>query len=188
MSRRACLAAFFSYLLLGTSLAHAYDVSSSPVVAQGTLQAAFSPWDNVEGLIVDAIGGAKKQVLVQAYLLTSKQIAAVLIAAQHRGIAVKVLADADQVAKVELSKVPDLVAAGIPVWLETRYQNAHNKVILIDPGSAAATVITGSYNFTWSAQHKNAENILIVRQNPSLALRYLANWERHRQDAVPYQK
>lgn len=188
MSRRACLAAFFSYLLLGASLAHAFEVSSSPVVAQGTLQAAFSPWDNVEGLIVDAIDGAKKQVLVQAYLLTSKPIAAALIAAQRRGISVKVLADANQVAKVESSKVPDLAAAGIPVWLETRYQNAHNKVILIDPGSAAATVITGSYNFTWSAQHKNAENILIVRQNSSLALRYLANWERHRQDATPYQK
>lgn len=188
MSRKACLATIFSYLLLSASLAHAFDVSSFPMVAQGTLQAAFSPWDNVEGLIVDAIDGAKKQVLVQAYLLTSKKIAASLITAQRRGIGVKVLADADQVSRDESSKVPDLVAAGIPVWLETRYQNAHNKVILIDPSTAAAIVITGSYNFTWSAQHKNAENILIARQNPSLALRYLANWERHQQEAILYQK
>ena len=188
MSRKACRAALFSHLLLWASLAHAYDVSSAPLVAQGTLQAAFSPWDNVEDLIVDAIGAARKQVLVQAYLLTSKQIATALIVARQRGVVVKVLADADQAAKVESSKVPDLAAAGIPVWLETRYQNAHNKVILIDPGTAAATVITGSYNFTWSAQNKNAENVLIARQNPSLALRYLANWERHRQDATLYQK
>jgi phosphatidylserine/phosphatidylglycerophosphate/cardiolipin synthase-like enzyme len=57
---------------------------------------------------------------------------------------------------------------------------------VIDAGSADATVITGSYNFTWTAQHKNAENILIARKNPSLALRYALNWERHRQQATPY--
>src|SRR2546425_10280016 len=113
MSRRACLAAFFSHLLLWASLAQAFDVSSSPVAARGTLQAAFSPWDNVEGLIVDAIDGAKKQVLVQAYLLTSKKIAAALIVAQRRGIDVKVVSDANQVLKGGSSKGPDLVAARI---------------------------------------------------------------------------
>jgi phosphatidylserine/phosphatidylglycerophosphate/cardiolipin synthase-like enzyme len=46
-----------------------------------------------------------------------------------------------------------------------------------------ATVITGSYNFTWSAQHKNAENVLILGKNPPLAARYASNLQRHRQDA-----
>lgn len=64
----------------------------------------------------------------------------------------------------------------------------HNKVIVIDAKSAHATVITGSYNFTWTAQHRNAENILIARSNPVLAARYAANWERHRQDASLYRK
>ena len=166
---------------------HAFDASSSdPITAQGTLQAAFSPWDDIESLIIDAIDGANKQVLVQAYLLTSKKIAKALIAAQRRGVGVMVLVDAAQSAKVPSSKAHDLSLAGIPVWLETRYQNAHNKVIVIDAGTASATVITGSYNFTWSAQHKNAENILIAHGNPALAARYALNWERHRQDATPY--
>ena len=82
----------------------------------------------------------------------------------------------------------ELDVAGIPVWLETRYQNAHNKIIVIDAGMPDATVVTGSFNFTWTAQHKNAENILIARSNPALAARYAANWERHRQDATPYRK
>ena len=184
---RACIALIGASALLGTPAVRAFDASSSdPIVAQGTLQAAFSPWDDIEALIISAIDGAKKQVLVQAYLLTSKKIAQALIAAPQRGVGVMVLVDAAQSAKVPSSKAQDLSLAGIPVWLETRYQNAHNKVIVIDAGLASATVITGSYNFTWSAQHKNAENILIARKNPVLAARYALNWERHRQGATAY--
>lgn len=174
--------------LLAGSPAHALDGSRAPQVAQGTLQAAFAPWDDVETLIIEVIGGAKKQLVMQAYLLTSKNIALALIAAHKRGVEVRVLADMEQLSKGDLSRLPDLVDAGIPVWLETKYQSAHNKIIVIDPAMEDATVVTGSYNFTWSAQHKNAENILIVRKNPQLAAQYFANWERHRLDATPYKK
>ena len=182
-----CLALLGLGALLGASAVQAFDASASEqIAAQGTLQVAFSPWDDVETLIISTIDGAKKQVLVQAYLLTSKKIAKALIAAQQRGVGVMVLVDAEQSAKVPSSKAHDLSRSGIAVWLETRYQNAHNKVIVIDAGTENATVITGSYNFTWSAQHKNAENILIARKNPVLAARYALNWERHRQGATPY--
>jgi phosphatidylserine/phosphatidylglycerophosphate/cardiolipin synthase-like enzyme len=87
-----------------------------------------------------------------------------------------------------LSPLPELAAAGIAVWLETKYQNAHNKIIVIDAGTPESTVITGSFNFTWTAQHRNAENILIARKNSLLASRYALNWERHRQDAIPYKQ
>ncbi|MBS0309220.1 MAG: phospholipase D family protein [Proteobacteria bacterium] len=159
-----------------------------PLKAEGTLQAAFSPQDDIESLIVAAIDEARQQVLVQAYLLTSKKIAAALIRTQRRGIEVKVLVDARQLEKTTDGRISEMAAAGISVWLETAYQNAHNKLIVIDAKSAHATVITGSYNFTWTAQHKNAENVLIARDNPALAARYAANWERHRQDASPYRK
>ncbi len=168
--------------------ARASDSVSSPVAAQGTLQAAFTPHDDIEGLIVDAIASAKRQILVQAYLLTNKRIAASLIAAHRRRVDVQVLADAKQHARTESSKLSELAAAGIPVHMETKYQNAHNKVIVIDAGTSDAILITGSFNFTWTAQHKNAENILIARKNPPLISRYALNWERHHQDASPYKK
>jgi phosphatidylserine/phosphatidylglycerophosphate/cardiolipin synthase-like enzyme len=166
----------------------AFDPASAPIAAQGTIQAAFSPWDNVEEMIVDAIDAARKQVLVQAYLLTSKKITTALIAAHRRGVEVQVLADAAQDAKTSSSKLADLAGAGITVLLETKYRNAHNKIIVIDAATSDATLITGSFNFTWSAQHKNAENILIARKNMPLVSRYLVNWERHRQDASSFRK
>lgn len=153
------------------------------VAAQGTMQVAFAPWDDVEGLIVERLDQARTQVLVQAYLLTSRPIVDALVAARQRGVDVRVLMDGGQLDKNSTERLQQLRAAGVPVWLETRYRNAHNKVIVIDAALASATVITGSFNFTWSAQHKNAENILVLGKNPPLAARYAANWQRHRQDA-----
>lgn len=186
MSRSALLA-FTPFFIALLAAAHAAD-APTPLSAHGTLQPAFAPWDNVEALIVEAIDEARKQVLVQAYLLTSKKIATTLVAAHRRGVDVRILVDAGQLEKVGSSAAPNLSAAGIPVWLETSYQNAHNKVIVIDADMPKATVITGSFNFTWTAQHKNAENVLIARNNPTLAARYAQNWERHRQDATIYKK
>jgi len=156
---------------------------ATPLPATGTVEALFTPWDDAEGAIVRALGEAKKTIHVQAYLLTSRSIARALQDAQARGVAVEILADREMVNKGESSLIPRLAAEGIPVWLETRYAVAHNKVLLIDAATAHGFVITGSYNFTWSAQARNAENLLILRDNPALVRRYLDNWQRHRDEA-----
>lgn len=160
--------------------------AAEPVRAVGTLEAAFTPWDNVEAIIVNTIGQARHQVLVQAYLLTNKKITAALVAAHRRHVDVRVLVDASQLERVSSSTAPLLAKAGIPIWLETKYQNAHNKVMVIDAATSGATVITGSFNYTWTAEHKNAENILVARNNPALAARYAGNWERHQKEAKAY--
>ncbi|MDQ9169837.1 phospholipase D family protein [Oxalobacteraceae bacterium R-40] len=182
---RIICAVYLSFLAASVQAREA-QVPSTAV--QGSLQAAFAPWDDVEGIINEAIDQAKQQILVQAYLLTNKNIAQALISAKRRGVDVRVLADARKHAEVPSSRLVTLASAGIGVWLETDYENAHNKVIVIDAATPQATVITGSFNFSWTAQHKNAENILIVRNNPSLAARYEMNWKRHYQKAVPLEK
>jgi phosphatidylserine/phosphatidylglycerophosphate/cardiolipin synthase-like enzyme len=67
-----------------------------------------------------------------------------------------------------------------------RYQSAHNKVMVIDAGTDDAAVVTGSYNWTYAAQYKNAENVLILRGNAGIVNAYAANWRRHFVDALPY--
>ena len=156
------------------------------IPAAGTVELAFTPWDDAEGAILRALKDARHAIYVQAYLLTSRALAHALIEARQHGIAVEVLADREMAGKGENSQIPQLAAAGIPVWLEVRYAAAHNKILLIDPREATGTVITGSYNFTYSAQARNAENLLILRGNPRLARAYLDNWQRHRGEALPY--
>jgi phosphatidylserine/phosphatidylglycerophosphate/cardiolipin synthase-like enzyme len=174
-------------LLLALLLAGAAGAQVPPQFpAQGTVQVAFTPWDKAEALIVDSLRRARRQILVQAFSFTSRPLANALIAAKRRGVEVQVLADREQTFGGEASRIPDLARAGIPVMLEVRYQSAHNKIMVIDDSTADATVITGSYNWTYAAQYKNAENVLILRQNPDVAHAYAANWRRHRADALPY--
>lgn len=153
--------------------------------AKGSTEVLFTPWDDAEGAILRVLDEARHSLHVQAYLLTSRSIAKALAAARARGVNVAVLADAEM-AKGGSSQLGTLAASGVDVHLETRYAAAHNKVILVDAATADAIVITGSYNFTWSAQARNAENLLILRGQPELARRYYNNWQRHRTDAVPW--
>jgi phosphatidylserine/phosphatidylglycerophosphate/cardiolipin synthase-like enzyme len=150
------------------------------------MQVAFPPWDNAERLVIDAIDAARKQVLVQAYVFTSRGIANALIAARRRGVDVQVTADRGQAMSGDNSRIPEIAAAGIAVYLEVRYASAHNKTMVIDAGTSEPVVLTGSFNWTWGAQHRNAENLLILRRNPELTRAYHDNWRRHLADALPY--
>jgi phosphatidylserine/phosphatidylglycerophosphate/cardiolipin synthase-like enzyme len=160
--------------------------AAGPVPAVGTVEVAFTPWDDAEGKLLGLIDGARKTLHVQAYLLTSRSLAKALIEAHRRGVRVEVLADREMVAKGENSQVPLLAAAGVPVWLEVRYAAAHNKILLVDAQEAANAVATGSYNYTFSAQARNAENLVILRGNGPLVRAYLDNWQRHRAEALPF--
>ena len=167
------------------------DLQAGPVrppeyPATGTVQVAFPPFDDAEKLVVAAIAGAREQIYVQAFSFTSWAVARALIDAKRRGVDVRMTADREQTFGGESTRIPELAAAGIPIWLEVRYTAAHSKVMIIDPDSAEPVLITGSYNWTWSAQHRNAENLLIVRRNPDLARAYLRNWKRRQGDALPY--
>ncbi len=152
--------------------------------AQGRVELAFSPWNDPEQALLKAIDDAREQILVQAYLFTSKPLARGLIAAHRRGVRVEVLLDAESNRPNSLSVMPEVLNAGIPVAVETRYNIAHNKLMIIDPASRHGAVATGSYNFTRSARVANAENMLILRDNPALAQAYARNWQRHRAEAL----
>ena len=39
-------------------------------------------------------------------------------------------------------------------------------------------IITGSFNFTNAAQNKNAENVLFINDDPTIAKQYLENFKK----------
>lgn len=171
-------------MLAAGLLAAAQSPASEVLPARGSVEVAFSPADDPEALLLKVIGAARESIHVHAYVFTSRVIAAALIAAHRRGVRVEVLADAQMNGRGKGNAIPSLVEAGVPVAFETRYAAAHNKVLIVDAGEAGCTVVTGSYNFTWSARNRNAENVLVLRDNCALAGAYLRNWRRHRADAT----
>lgn len=172
-------------LLLAIACVATAACVAAPMPAAGTVEVAFTPWDDAEGALLRVIAEAKKSIRVQAFLFTSRPLSRALIEAHRRGVDVAVLADREMALKGENSQLAQLAAAGIPVWLEVRYASAHNKIMLVDATEGGNVVVTGSYNYTYSAQARNAENLLILRGNAELARAYLANWQRHRVDALP---
>ena len=139
-----------------------------------TYEVCFTPGGQCTNEIVEALDGAKKQVLVQAYQLTSEPIQAALEAAHQRGVDVEVILDKSQ-KKPRRGQADSaatlLLREGIPTWIDYKPAIAHNKVMIIDD----STVITGSFNFSKAAQVRNAENLLILKDR-DLAKQYSANW------------
>jgi phosphatidylserine/phosphatidylglycerophosphate/cardiolipin synthase-like enzyme len=174
------------WLALASGPALGREASTEALPAAGTVQVLFTPGDAVDDAIISAIGAARREVLVQAYIFTHRRIASALIRAQRRGVRVEIIADAQQAATASNSVLRNLARAGVAVFLDAGHDSAHNKVLILDPESAGATVITGSFNFTYSAQTRNAENVVIFRGHPSLAAEYAANWRQHRAHAAPY--
>ncbi|MBI4755568.1 MAG: phospholipase D family protein [Betaproteobacteria bacterium] len=171
-------------LALLPGAAGAFEAAAAgPQPAVGTVELAFEPWDDAEAALRRVIAQARREIYVQAFLFTSRAIAQALIDAHRRGVRVEVLADHGMNAKGGASQIQRLAAAGIPVMLETRYASAHNKIIIADPHHAPNAVATGSFNFTLSARTRNAENVVILRNNAAVARAYYRNWLRHRADA-----
>ena len=151
----------------------------------GSVDIAFTPGDRIDRLIVGEIDQSRHEVVMLAYSFTDRAIARALVRAHQRGVAVQVIADREQARALPQNVLADLAAGGVDVWLDGRFQAAHNKVIVIDADAPHATTITGSYNFTIAAQRSNAENVIVLRDNPAVARAYRDNWSRLKAAATP---
>ena len=137
------------------------------------LALAFTPPSGGGQVIVKAIDDSREEVLVQAYGFTHNAIAQALLRAQQRGVKVQVLLDKKS-SQTNRYVIDLFEAAALPVKFDGAHAIAHNKVMVID----ASVVVTGSYNFTNSADTRNAENILVLRSQ-DLAKSYRENWQTH---------
>ena len=148
------------------------SVQAEPQPAE-ILAIYFTPPAGGASGLIKQIDGAKKSIKVMAYGFTATNLAEALVRAKRRGVDVALLQD-EKSAQNNRETLPILLAAGIDVRSDGKHAIQHNKVMLIDDD----IVITGSYNFTKSAESRNAENIMIVRSSYA-AKRYADNWKSH---------
>jgi phosphatidylserine/phosphatidylglycerophosphate/cardiolipin synthase-like enzyme len=135
----------------------------------------FSPQGGGEALIVQAIDAAHHSILMQAYSFTDGRIFEALGRAVQRGVDLDVILDKSDLKHYrEWPSVAERLAAmHIPVWIDDTVETAHNKVLILD----GTDVITGSYNFSYAADERNAENLLYLRHAPELARAYVEDWQ-----------
>ena len=130
-------------------------VAASPATALKAAQARFSPGPGCLGLILDAIQGARQRLDVCVFTITDDRISDALLDAHRRKLALRILTDNDK-AWDEGSDVQRLSRAGIAVRIDTSPYHMHHKFALVD----GRTLLTGSYNWTRSAEQHNEENVV----------------------------
>jgi phosphatidylserine/phosphatidylglycerophosphate/cardiolipin synthase-like enzyme len=141
---------------------------------EGTrLEVYFSPDDGAAAQLVDLIRGAEQSVYFMAYSFTSDDLAEALLERHQAGVEVAGVLEARQVESNTGSDYERLRHAGLDVLLDGNPNNMHHKVLIID-GQA---VVTGSYNFSRSAEERNDENTLVVH-SPEVAALYLQEFRR----------
>jgi phosphatidylserine/phosphatidylglycerophosphate/cardiolipin synthase-like enzyme len=136
------------------------------------LEIYFSPDDGVTAQIVSEIAQASQSIVFMAYSFTSDPIAEAMHQRAAAGVQVRGVFDESQNASNRGGEYDALKQAGYDVKLDGISGLQHSKVMIID----GKTVITGSFNFSASAENNNDENIIIIH-DAGLAGQYLQAFE-----------
>jgi len=131
----------------------------------------FSPSDGANWQIISAINAAQHLVGFEVLTMTRSDIAAALIARKTAGL--KVRGDLDN-GTDSGSEYASLVAAGVDVRLKTGSGLLHHKYLLADADNPTwdGVTLTGSHNWSASAENSNNENTFILH-DPDIANQYL---------------
>lgn len=163
--------------LLAVFLLSSAFCTSSPTspAFPAKVEVYFSPEGGAQDAIVERIEGAERAIDVAMYALTNREIAWALVRAHERGVRIRVLLDGDFDASCKYSKGTFLSRHGVKVKLDRSHMvggevqgHMHNKFAILD----GKVVVTGSYNWTASAEHRNDENLLIITDAPELCKEY----------------
>lgn len=159
------------------------EMFDSPLPIQTTVNALCAFNEECEPVILQSIEKSRESIYVAAYAFTRTRIAAALVQAHQRGVRIEMKMDVNQADYVGAQRLLEyLRGAGIPVTLihtAGEYSAMHNKFMVFD----MRWVVTGSYNFTTTAQVSNWENLLWL-DSPDMAEQYKQAWDAIASDEV----
>lgn len=163
-------------------LAAILSVSGAAQAAPG-VEVGFSPEGSARALVLKVIGEAQRSVQVLAYAFQAPDITEALVAAQKRGVEVRVVVDKERnTGKASKAAMDFVVRNGVALRTNERFHLHHDKTIIVD----GSTVQTGSFNYAPSAETKNSENVVVIREMPEVAAKFLSHWQSRWDGGVPY--
>ena len=127
----------------------------------------FKEPDNGRAPILDAINSAQKEILVEVYLLSDKQIIQALEDAKQRGVAVDVMLEQHPFGGGSLNNTSEkeLESHNISFeWTNPSFTLTHEKSIVVDGVKA----YVGSVNLSTQSMDENRELGIMLSQSDSL--------------------
>lgn len=133
---------------------------------------SFSRTEDTSSLLQYWIDRANETIRLMVMCITQDELAEALVEAHNRGIDIEIYIDNLYVSSSgsDFSYIQD---AGIDIRSDDRSAYMHHKVMIID----AHIVVTGSYNWSASAEDRNDENIIIL-DSISIAEIYMEEFNR----------
>ncbi|NOQ73735.1 MAG: DUF1669 domain-containing protein [Crocinitomix sp.] len=123
----------------------------------------FSPGEECLQAILSNIRGASQKIRICLFTISDNRISEALISKSRQGVSVKIITDNDKMFD-KGSDIEELHRAGIAIRVDETDNHMHHKFALFD----GDITLTGSYNWTRSAERYNHENILITDSNKVL--------------------
>src|SRR5579859_6206011 len=157
--------------------AHVRADTPHPVINLGgtRIETYFSPNGATAVHIDDALAGAQYSIYFMAFDFTRRDFGQTLLDQAAAGRDVRGVFEARQLAAGGDVVWNMLTQGGLAARIrkDGNTKNMHDKVFIVDQ----AIVVTGSYNFSASAENANDENVLIIH-DPAMGAAYFGQWER----------
>lgn len=146
------------------------------VIGGNRVECYFSPSDGTNQQIINAIGSADNNLNVSTMLITRTDVALAIENAKIRGSAVNVLTEGDANTETVNSILRNALGNDSYIF-DVEYGILHHKYAVIDNNKKELDplVVTGSHNWSNSANEINDENTLIIHDE-DIANQYYQNF------------
>ena len=133
---------------------------------------SFSRTEDTSALLIDWIDRATETIQIMVMLITHDELADALIEAHNSGIDVDIIIDDDWYFSSG-SDYQRVLDSGVDIRGDARSGLMHHKVMIVD----GYVVITGSHNWSASAEDSNDENVIVLNST-GIADIYLVEFDR----------
>lgn len=176
---RSCLARLSRIFCTGVLLCSAGLLSVMPLRAAAavSVEVWYGPEDEPLRRVVQLYDRATRYIFVAVYGLTSPQAVKALIAAEKRGVDVRIITDRERINDgKQRAALAALREAGIPVKVNRHDNLMHLKQVVIDD----EVNTNGSMNHTTSGNRFNDERVDVIRDHAVSAKareKFLSMWK-----------
>ena len=142
------------------------------ILSDGTLiEAYMSPSDDTADRIIDALDSAEISIDFGLLLFTHNGLSDAIVEADRRGIDIQGIINSDQFTGGEFDYLKNL---GIDVILDPDNQKIfHHKYVILDhEDEEDGKICTGSHNWSFSADSRNDENMIVVHSQDVAEIYY----------------
>lgn len=151
------------------------DTPHQFLIGNHLVESYFSPSDQTSSHIESVLRSAQSEVLFGAFSFTKNELGDALIDVHNAGVPVRGIMENISDTGAEYD---NLLTHGVNVRHHYLTGDFHHKYGIVDPEDLGSdpTVVTGSHNWSFSAETINDENTLVLH-DPGIAALYKAEFE-----------